>query len=119
MAKEMCVIAKCIIPMIHMWPDAPDQVKFLRNDHRHQFHITAWKKVGHDDRQVEVIMLRADIVGEIAMQFPYDGVSDCNYAGDKSCEQIARTLVHNLELVGCEVLEDGENGAVFWDWGNE
>jgi len=37
-----------------------------------------------------------------------------NNFGNRSCEDIAEELIETFDLLNCEVLEDGENGAYLW-----
>lgn len=59
----------------------------------------------HDDRDVEFILLKREVEQAIRDQ---NGVGTDGW----SCERWARHLVESLDLVRCEVSEDGENGAV-------
>lgn len=115
----------------HNWPGCPyDEVAYLRDMHRHVFHIKAYKEVFHDDRDQEFIMLKHGIhrylVGKYwggwTTQHWKDPISDessgqqggqglCTF-GAMSCEMIARELIEHFGLSKCEVNEDGENGAV-------
>lgn len=89
---------------IHCWPECnDDRVGFLRSPHRHMFHITAYKRVDHNDRDVEIILLKR----EIKRAFGKEPVDFRN----KSCEMIAEELINFYKLDSCEVLEDGENGC--------
>lgn len=100
----------------HHFPDMPkelEHVKFLENQHRHIFHCTVWIEVHHDNRDVEYI----DLQRACKTRFK-DGEMD-----NKSCEMIARDICgfvlhrHPGRLIKVEVLEDGENGALFEpDW---
>ena len=59
------VIVKLEIEGLHNWPDAQavfPEVGFLSHMHRHKWFITAKKKVNHDDRDVEFIMFKRDIL---------------------------------------------------------
>lgn len=89
---------------IHQWADCPfEEVYYLRMPHRHMFHIKAWKVVTHNNRDVEIIMLKksmADFMNGYGL-----------HLGQMSCEDIAQSLIDSLDLYACEVLEDGENGA--------
>lgn len=91
----------------HNWPDAPDQVAFLRNTHRHMFHIRAYKQVDHADRDVEFILLGREVREGLDVMYG----TPCGF-GTMSCEMIAHSLIEALELDACEVSEDGENGAI-------
>lgn len=104
------------VPGIHNWPgcDIPE-VLYLRDPHRHVFHIRANKTVTHDDRDVEIIKLGMDIERYLKDVYAPDRACDdtCVF-GAMSCEMIARELVEKFELQSCEVLEDDENGATVY-----
>lgn len=101
------IVVKFAVEGIHRWANCPfEDVGFLRHDHRHLFYITAEKKVSHDDRDIEIIMLKRTLSAYLRVKYG----QVCQFK-EMSCEMIARELfeVHNLE--SCEVLEDNENGA--------
>lgn len=89
----------------HRWPDAPEEVAFLRDRHRHVFHVRAEVPVRHDDRDVEFILLGRRVAAEVEVIRSTQDVSCW------SCERWANELVDRLGLSACEVSEDGENGA--------
>ena len=90
----------------HRWLDAPDDVSFLRQYHRHMFHVKVWVRVTHSDRDVEFFQFKRKL--ELVID---DKLRDREF--DMSCEMIAETLLHSLpESVAAEVSEDGENGAI-------
>lgn len=91
----------------HNWPGCPfEEVKYLRDPHRHVFHIKAYKLVTHSDRDVEFIMLKHMIQNYLNDQYP------SHEFGAKSCEMLAHDLIERFELSRCEVSEDNENGAI-------
>jgi hypothetical protein len=67
------------------------------------FYIAFAKEVTHDDREVEYIHLGHQIEAFLTKY-------DHNF-GPKSCEMIAREILEEFELSGCEVLEDDLGGA--------
>lgn len=90
----------------HYWPDAPDELKHLRNPHRHLFLLRAEIRVHHDDRDVSFERLQA-LVDEA-----WPGPK----LGARSCEQVAALMAGELAQVlqrpaTVTVSEDGENGA--------
>lgn len=105
---------------IHRWKDCPfDEVFFLRDFHRHLFHIKAYKTVTHSDRDVEFIMLKREIQDYLATMYTVQWGKTItaqdrplHLFGDRSCEMIAKDLIEKFGLSQCEVNEDGENGAI-------
>ena len=96
----------------HCWPECPfDEVAYLRDPHRHIFHIKAYKVVTHSDRDVEFIMLKHSIQQYLRHNY-YKSHLKCCVFGAMSCEMIASELVALFELSKCEVSEDHENGAI-------
>lgn len=92
----------------HRWPDAPDEVAFLRDLHRHEFHVMAHIDVSHDDRECEFILLKRRVDKQIKKTLKGKKWDTETW----SCEKWARHLLDELDLSVCEVTEDGENGAV-------
>lgn len=109
MATKAVVFCTLQFQGIHNWPGCPfDEVKYLRDPHRHMFHIKAFKAVEHNDRDVEFIMLKNAMTKFIADLYP-NGIM-----GATSCEMLAELLVNKFDLTQCEVNEDGENGAIVY-----
>lgn len=89
----------------HSWPDAPDDVSFLRNNHRHVFDVKLGVEVSHSDRDVEFFQLQRKVAAYV----------DTNFKGEMghlSCEMIAKKLLVKFDACFVEVSEDGENGAI-------
>jgi len=100
------------IPGVHYWADAPDDVRHLRNLHRHLFHFKVAKQVFHDDRDVEFITLGLNARELIVVSYDgYDMHGTLDFKST-SCEMLARKLFDFFGLQSCEVSEDGENGAI-------
>lgn len=92
----------------HCWPEAPENRDYLRSRHRHEFHVTAWVKVSHEDRDVEFHDLR-----EIIRSWWGEGDQEL---GRSSCETLANRLNFHLASQGftvtaVQVSEDGYEGA--------
>jgi hypothetical protein len=96
----------------HQWPDAPVERAYLRNRHRHLFHVKVTVSVAHDNRDVEF----HDLLDSVA--------AACDFLEQPlgSCEMIAAALAKNVQAawpgrrVSVEVSEDGECGAVADLW---
>jgi len=90
---------------IHCWPGCPhEEVSFLKQPHRHVFHVKVVIPVQHTDRDVEFIMKKAEIDEFIKSEIGTD-------IGSNSCEDIALILLERFEASYVSVLEDGENGG--------
>lgn len=90
----------------HCWPKAPPAVEFLRDLHRHVFHVRAELSVDHHDRDVEFILLKR------AMQEATANKLEEGETRSWSCERWALWYLNEFRLDRCEVSEDGENGAI-------
>ena len=107
------VIANLEIEGLHNWPAADQvfpEVGFLSNMHRHKWFITAKKRVFHDDRDVEFIMFKRDIIQWLEHQY-YNKKSRTHEFGAKSCEMLAKEIMEEFGCVYVSVFEDNENGA--------
>lgn len=98
---------------IHYWPDAPDTVmgRFLRNPHRHCFHVELHKGVEHDNRDIEFLELQRNVRMYCREQI---GGPSFLSPTNKSCEMIAQELLDKFDADMVLVSEDGENGAVVY-----
>lgn len=97
----------------HHWADAPDEVAFLRDNHRHEFHVNVLMQVKHHDREVEFILVKRWLEDKVLAVF-----AEMQNVG--SCEQQAEVIARDLRLkygndryISVEVSEDGENGGVY------
>jgi len=94
--------------MYHRYPDAPNEVNFLRNEHRHIFHYKVSIEVEHNERDIEFIMFKRYV------DYLLGGLEDL---GDQSCEMISDWLAGRIQVkhpnrhIKIEVSEDGENGT--------
>lgn len=99
----------------HFWPDAPDEVAFLRSVHRHLFHITAEVEVDHNNRDVEFFILQRTIASALPLLDATWQVFDST-GGPSSCEKMAEAIARFLvgkqyNVVMVEVSEDGESAG--------
>ena len=82
------------------------EVMFLRDRHRHIFHIKMSKEVNHSDRDIEIILFKREVQEYLKQKFG----EPCEF-GSMSCEMIAEHLLQQFNANEVEVLEDNENGA--------
>lgn len=94
---------------VHHYPNAPDEVSYLRHPHRHIFHFDVMIQVFHNDRDLEFIMFKnwlQSLYSDATLKLDY-----------KSCEMIAEDLAEKIHdrypgrFISIEVSEDGENGC--------
>ena len=97
---------------IHSYPDAPEEVSFLREPHRHMLHIRTDIQVFNDDRELEFILVKRDLD-------QFATTLDLTVPSTRSCETIARAFLNHIHEewgirrdVRISVSEDGENGAI-------
>jgi hypothetical protein len=108
--KKVYVVATLQVEGIHCWKECPfESVKFLRDPHRHIFHIEVRKEVFHDDRDIEFIILKRKILYYLDSKYKK---GDCLDFDTMSCEMIAREILDTFNLDTCKVMEDNENGAI-------
>lgn len=101
------VITFNAIEGFHFWKDAPAAVGFLKDNHRHMFHVRCFFEVNDLDREVEIILMQREV--ESYLHGTYG--KPCQFGG-MSCEMIAEELLVALKASCVEVLEDGEGGAI-------
>ncbi len=111
LSRSTMIWVKWTLPGFHAWPDAPDEVAYLRSQHRHLFHFKVALSVPHDDREVEFHMLQ-----NRCKSLYTEAVLELN---NRSCEMIAKELLDKLMVFygtarsyAVEVSEDDECGAV-------
>lgn len=111
MSKKTNVVVTLQYQAVHQWENCDlEKVSFLKNKHRHIFHITAKKRVNHPDRDIEIIILKNAILTYFNKHYYSETIGIGDF-GNMSCEQIANNLCVMFDLCYCAVLEDGENGA--------
>ena len=101
----------------HNYPDASknhgELVKFLEQPHRHIFKFNCKKRVNHDNRDEEFILLRRKVKQYINRKFPvFESGCECYDFGSMSCEMIAKNILKQFDFDSVEVSEDGENYAI-------
>ena len=93
----------------HFYPNAPKQVSFLENNHRHLFQIRVGYKVSFLNREKEIFIQQDFLKGYLYESYG----SPCNFE-NMSCEMIAQDLLEFIVEDGgiwVEVFEDGKGGA--------
>jgi len=102
------IIVKLKVEGIHCWKNCPiEEVKYLRDLHRHTFGIACKKEVNHDDRDVEFIEFKHKIQDYLNKKY-FDTKFKCLLFNSMSCEMIAKELMDEFDLEMCSVDEDDE-----------
>lgn len=87
---------------------APIGVEFLKNEHRHIFHVKVWIDVYHDDRDIEFILFKRYV----------DNLIQGGQMNHKSCEMMCDDLHTQITNkyphrdIWISISEDNENGAM-------
>lgn len=103
------VEASASLQALHNWPDAHQDRAYLRFPHAHDFHVTVWARVDHDDRAIEFHDLRLRLESLLQRQgrVYVDQTGLLPNLGETSCEQLARTVLAGLpEVYRVRVAED-------------
>lgn len=95
----------------HRWAECPiPEMSFLRDYHRHQFHVKCEKAVSHSNRDVEIIKFQREVRDYFQRNYFKESLQMCDFE-NKSCEDLCIDLIEAYDLESCEILEDGENGS--------
>lgn len=97
----------------HYWKNAPLEVSFLRERHRHMFHVEIEKEVSHSDRDIEIILFKREVMNFMIKKWKNVSGNWLEFES-MSCEMIAEKLLEKFDCVRVKVTEDGENGAVVY-----
>lgn len=107
---------KNVFSGVHYYANAPEEVSFLRNPHRHQFVVRTTLEVFNEDRELEFLLVKKAIYDYIMKEMGKDGSIDL---GGHSCEWLALKIAQFIQFkYGCHrqisvgVYEDDENGAI-------
>lgn len=113
---------------LHRWVEAPPEVSFLRNAHRHEFTVCLTVEVTHGDRQVEFFILQKFLATCVRRLFGTQGLHTVGKDDSPelnlglpivyhSCEDMAEAVLLDFERMGYKVSavsvsEDGENEGI-------
>jgi hypothetical protein len=107
--KNIRIIITFTFEAVHSWHQCNiPEVSFLSKPHRHIFHVEMKKRVHHDDRDIEFILFKREVMSWVKLYWEGKNL------GSKSCEMMAITLLDRFDCEYVKVMEDGENGAEVW-----
>lgn len=110
------IVVKFDIQGLHFWNTCDiKEVSYLKHTHRHKFYFRCEKEVTHNDRQIEIIKFKSDIISWLKATYYCPQCCEHLNFQSLSCEDIAMTTLRKFNLDLCEVLEDNENGAIVID----
>ena len=108
--KQMFIYVTTQTEFIHRYPDAPDEVAYLRYPHRHLLHVKAKIEVYSNDRELEFIMVKHEL-SHFLFSLGSDNI-------EQSGEDVACSVLQFLQNkygtdrdVEITISEDGENGC--------
>lgn len=104
------VIVQFEIDGFHNYLEAPYEVKFLANPHRHSFIVKCGYKVNHDNRDKEIFICR-----DMVRDYLYESYGNPCLFENMSCEMIAKDILEFSlvdGMVWCEVWEENTGGAI-------
>ena len=103
------IIVKTSFIGFHRWENAPKEVAFLRDNHRHLFNVKLEIEVFEEDREIEFFILQKELNKFI----------NKHKDSMQSCEWLAKLIVDEFEFypmhrkVKATVYEDNENGGSY------
>ena len=115
--KKTNIIITFQLEGFHHWANAPEEVAFLRDNHRHIFWFEVEKEVSHADRDIEIIMFKRRVQKFIEHTYTWrDENLQVNLIqfGQSSCEMLAEKILDHFNCERVKVMEDNENGAVVY-----
>ncbi len=110
--NQLTITIRSKFQAVHCWPECPyDEVGFLRNKHRHEFHVEVELEVSKS-RQKEFFICKNTLNDFLKC---YEGKD----LGETSCEQLAVEIYGHMnsafgDCIRVSVFEDGENGSTFY-----
>jgi hypothetical protein len=113
MTTKTYIIVKLQVDGMHNFPKAAElfpEVAFLADRHRHIFHFEIKKEVFHDDRDVEFVCFKRNVLNYLLNKYSDSHMRTLEF-GSKSCEMLAREILESFDCKSVSVFEDGENGA--------
>lgn len=90
----------------HRYKDAPEQVKFLRQWHRHEFNVEILFETKHNNRDLEFFIIKKKIDKYLNRTFHMRTF-------EFSCEQIAEQIAKKFNAVEVKVIEDNQNFGIY------
>lgn len=108
--RKASIVVFFTMPGFHHYPEAPEDVAFLRDRHRHLFHFRLYFRVSHHNRDLEFFQQAQKVKQLLRSEFG----EPCEFE-NCSCEMVADWFLDRFQSEGCfkvEVSEDGENGSV-------
>ena len=102
------ILVKTNFEGLHQYVNAPNEVAFLRDLHRHIFYVEAEIEVFDDDRELEFVIVKRAI-NKFLYSKPFSSTASC----EQMARQIAKYLVEQFgsRNICVTVLEDNENGG--------
>ena len=112
METKTLIVVNITAEGVHQWKDCNiKEVEYLLNLHRHNFYINVKKEVSHDDRDIEIIKFKKQIINYLHKRFWNLELQLLDFQL-LSCEQMAKIIYKEFDCYSVEVLEDNENGAI-------
>lgn len=106
MLTQTNIVIRTSFSALHCWPDCPiKEVSYLKQVHRHVFHVEMKWPVNHNDRDIEFIQMKNRV--NKWLQLNYEGAD----LGATSCEMMCEELMGMFQASFVSVFEDNENGA--------
>lgn len=108
MKKRSAIVVRTQFEGWHQYNGAPQPVAYLKNLHRHIFHVEVVIDVNHNNRELEFILVK-DAINTFIKSQPFDITASCEQMATMICEYLIS--VYGERNMQCSVYEDNENGG--------
>jgi hypothetical protein len=109
MRMQMEVFCRTRFVGFHVWKDAPNIFAYLRNTHRHEFHVEVGVHVELSNREVEFHELRLRVDDFLKHSYPLTIELSCELMASQIAAFLRQSFKYDVTYV--EVSEDGECGG--------
>ena len=109
MKKSISIVVRTQFEGFHKYTNAPDEVSYLRQLHRHLFKVEVELSVTHNDRDLEFIIVKHNIEDFLKNKYQQGETYSCEQIADDICQHLHNCF--NSRRISCLVTEDGENGG--------
>ena len=93
----------------HYWKDAPPHRYYLQSPHVHEFEITVYAPVSHNDRDIEFHDLQDRVLMALKQLYRQHYEGNFFMFGERSCEAIGEDLLTVMPSVTTAIVSEDDS----------